>query len=459
MRRYMDDAALWPPEGRLLVAVSGGPDSAALLLILARLARRPPLSLAVAHFDHGLRGAAVGETEALAVRRLAESLDLPFFPAVGDVRRRAKQERLSLEEAARRERYEFLAAAAREAGAAWVATGHTASDQAETVLLHLLRGAGLAGLAGMSPSSGWPVPGHDGLTLIRPLLRLSRDETLAYCVASGVRPLDDASNRSSAFLRNRVRHDLLPHLRDYNRRIDVALVRLADAARTDLDYLEDVASLAVEERGEQVVSLSRALLAGWPVSLRRHAFRLALERLVGDLQGFGERHVLALERLLADGTTGDRLDLPRSVAVELARDAVELRLDGSRPTASLPDEPVALPVPGQARFGPLIVAAAGEPPGDGSTSVEVDAEAVASRLCIRRRRPGDRFQPLGLSQAKKLQDFFVDAHLRQSERDSVPLFESAQGIVWVGGLRIADWARPRAGRPTVHLSYRRIVNE
>jgi tRNA(Ile)-lysidine synthase len=337
-----------------------------------------------------------------------------------------------------------------------VATGHTASDQAETVLLHLVRGAGLTGLAGIAPSSRWPAPGHDALALVRPLLGLSHAETLAYCAAAGLQPLDDESNRSPTFLRNRLRHELLPALRDYNPRIDDALARLASAVRADLDYLEGVASIAVQDGYDGSVGLSRAVIESLAPSLRRHAFRLALQRLAGDLQGYSERHIIALERLAADGRTGDALDLPRGVAAELTRDRIELRTAAVASAVALPPEPAVLDVPGETCFGPLIVAA-GSAALDGSTSVDVDAEAAGANLCVRRRRAGDRFQPLGLSQPKKLQDFFVDAHVRRSERDSVPVFESEHGIVWVGGLRIADWARPRPGQPLLRLSYRRAA--
>ena len=470
----MDAQGLWPADGALLLAVSGGPDSTALLLILARLAKRKGLRLAVAHFDHGLRGAETGEAETRHVRELAESLGVPFFAGRGDVRAVARARHLSLEEAARRERYAFLATAVREAGMSYVATGHTASDQAETVVMHLLRGAGLAGLGGMVPRSSWPVASGDGLTLLRPLLPLTHDETLAYCDAAGVTPLEDETNLSLDFARNRVRHALLPAMRAFNPRLDAALLRLADAAREDVAYIEGVAAQAVIAAGKRAdlqsgnrargqeddgqrddgVVLPRVLLSGWPASLRRHALRLGLEALAGDGQGFGERHLLALERLVLRGRTGDSLDLPREVRAELTRASLLLRL-GAETSASLPAEAVELRVPGEARFGGLTVAASFDTQAPtGATSVLVDAEAIGAKLSVRRRRPGDRFQPLGLQGAKKLQDFFVDAHVPRSERDAVPLFENERGIVWVGGLRIADRARPRDGRPAVLLSYR-----
>ena len=449
VRRFVLDHALLPPDGRLLLAVSGGPDSTTLLLILARLAKNLRLGLGVAHFDHGLRGRKTALREEAFVRDLACSVDVPFFAASGDVRSLARSQRLSLEDAARRARYEFLASVAERESYGAVATGHTASDQAETVLLHLVRGAGLDGLAGMSPRSAWPFPGHE-LTLLRPLLRISRDQTLAYCAAAGVTPVQDAGNVSPEHRRNRVRHELLPLLRELNPAIDDALVRLADAAAEDTAYLRSVASQALLPPSEGAQRLARRVLAEWPASPRRHALRLAFASLAGDAQELTQRHLLALERLVLEGKTGDSLDLPRGVSAVLRRDTLEL---SSGATAALPDESALINVPGEARFGPLTVAATEEQPSAGQW-VEVDAASADSSLCVRRRKAGDRFQPLGMSVPKKLQDFFTDAHVPRDTRDSVPLFVSPRGIVWVGGLRIADWAKPRPGRPTVYLSYR-----
>ena len=443
VRRHLLDLDL-PQDRCMLLAVSGGADSTALLLIMARLAKNLRLQLGVAHFDHGLRGARASGREERFVRERALELGLPFYTAS------ARGERLASEDAARRARYEFVASIAEHEGYGAVATGHTASDQAETVLLHQVRGAGLDGLAGMSAGAGWPFPGHD-LTLLRPLLRLSRQETLAYCAAAGVKPIDDESNASPRYQRNRVRHELLPLLRELNPRVDDALVRLADTAREDAAYLRAVATEAMIEAPAGTQRLSRRLLAKWPASPRRYALRLAVGSLLGDGQELTQRHVEALERLVLEGKTGDRLDLPRRVGAVLRREALELRL--LRPRVELPNEPVMLSLPGTTRFGPLEVAASPKRPASREWT-EVDAEAVAGGLCVRRRLPGDRFQPLGMAGHKKLQDFFTDAQVPRDDRDIIPLFVSPRGIVWVGGQRIAEWARPRPGEASVYLSYR-----
>jgi tRNA(Ile)-lysidine synthase len=445
VRRQLLDHGV-QPDTRLLLAVSGGADSIALLLILSRLARNLRLRLGVAHFDHGLRGQHAALREQSMVGELALSLGLPFY------RESARGRRLATEDAARRARYEFLASVAECEGYDVVTTGHTASDQAETVLLHLLRGTGLDGLAGIPVRSEWPLAGHAGLTLLRPLLHLSRQETLAYCAASEVKPIEDESNASPRYRRNRVRHELLPLMREMNPRIDDALVRLSSAAAVDAAYLRSVAAEALLAGSSASQRLSRRILAGWPASPRRHAFRLALASLLGDGQELTQRHFQALECLVLKGKTGDHLDLPRGVSATLRRDVLELRFEAS--TQAQPSvRPVSLRMQGKASFGSLIVTAGMKRPVTGEWT-QVDAETVAEGLCVRSRLPGDRFQPLGMTVEKKLQDFLTDAHVPRDQRDAIPLFASQRGIVWVGGLRIAEWARPLPGKATVYLCFR-----
>jgi tRNA(Ile)-lysidine synthase len=447
VRRFARDHELIAPGDRVLVAVSGGPDSTCLLLILAALRRSLRFELHVAYFDHGLRGVSAGAREERFVRALAGQLDAKFHAGRGDVRAHARARRRSIEDAARELRYRFLARTARRHGCAAVVTGHTRDDQAETVLLHLLRGAGLRGLAGIAPSSAWPFPARDAPALVRPLLVLSRRETEACCKAAGVVPLRDPSNRSPAFLRNRVRRDLLPQLRRYNPRVDEALARLAGAAADDIGLLESLAAdaLGAQPARDGVVRLSRARLAALPPALQRHAVRLAVARALGDGRDLSERHVGALLRA-ARGPTGASLDLTRGLRAAVTRDALVLSTT-RRPLRALPAKPAPLPVPGRTDFGGWSVEAkllARWPsrlvPGDNSY-VYLDATACGPRLAVRRRRPGDRFHPLGLARPKKLQDYFVDAHVPREERDAIPLVANDRGIVWIAGQRPAEWAK------------------
>lgn len=447
-RRFIVEHKLIAQGATVLAGVSGGPDSTCLLLVLAALRRSLRFTLRVAHFDHQLRAANAARREAQFVLSLCEALDVPFHTGAADVRAHARARRQSIEEAARELRYRFLASTARRFGCDTVAAGHTRDDQAETVLLHVLRGSGLRGLAAMAPASEWPLPGRGRLPrLVRPLLALSRKETEACCRPAGVSPLRDPSNRSPAYLRNRIRRELLPQLRRYNPRVEEALARLADAAADDITLLETLAGAAIVAGAkDSSVRISRRALAGLPSALQRHAVRIAATRLLGDARGLSERHVLAVVRA-NDGPTGARLDLPRRLRLDVRRDTLVLASSPLHPSRPLPKRAVALPVSGSARLGPWQIETAvlrrrpaGLAVADGRTAF-LDADACGGRLSIRSRRPGDRFQPLGLPRPKKLQDFFVDAHVPREERDRVPLLCAKDGIAWVAGQRPAEWAK------------------
>lgn len=449
VRRFIVDHQLVRPGDRLLAAVSGGPDSTCLLITLAALQRSLAFTLHAAYFDHGVRGPRAAAREERFVRELTAALGVPLHTGAGDVRARARG--CSLEEAARELRYRFLARTARAAGCAAVATGHTNDDQAETVLLRVLRGSGLRGLAAMGASSRWPVPSRrETPRLIRPLLALSRADTERCCQDARLSPLLDPSNRSRDFLRNRVRHELLPLLRRYNPRIDDALVRLADAASTDVELIEALAGTAIAGRSTRgAVRLRRRELLAAPFALQRHAVRLAATQLLGDTRGLSERHILAILRA-ATASTGATLDLPRGLRARVTRDAIALATDKRKTSTPLPARAVSLRTPGSARFGPWRIDAqlltktprTGELKRSQNGRVALlDAEACGARLSLRRRRPGDRFHPLGLPQPKKLQDFLVDAHVPREDRDAVPLLIAGRGVAWVVGQRPAEWAK------------------
>jgi tRNA(Ile)-lysidine synthase len=461
--RFVRDRAIFRPGEHVLAAVSGGPDSTALLVVLSRLASKLGITLTAAHFGHGLRGPSAARRERSYVEALCCQVGVPLRTGAGDTKAHARAQRLSKEEAARELRYAFLAEVAAAAGCTVVATGHTADDQVETVLLHIIRGSGLAGLAGMAPRGPWPLPDRAGrpayppdrqvrragLEVVRPLLCLRREETARYCREDGLEPVADPSNVSPVFLRNRVRLELLPLLRRYNPRIDSALLRLTEATRADLSVLEGMAADALSEGdGGQSAVLSRDRLAGLPEGLRRHALRLALRRVLGDLRDVHHDHIEALLAGLARGA-GYHLDLPRGLRFDVGYEEATLSLEQPAPSsrpAPLPPE-ASLAVPGLTSWGPWMVEVetaaplSAEPPPTDPWQAWLDADVTGQDLRVRSRRPGDRFQPLGLTGEKKLQDFFVDARVPRAERDAVPLVYGGPGIVWVVGHRIDERAR------------------
>ena len=459
--RFVHEHGLFAGQKRALVAVSGGPDSVALLLILAHLRSALDLELWVAHFDHGLRRRPEREAERAFVSRLAEELGLPFLGGQADTRAYARRHRLSLEEAARVLRYAFLASEAKCLGAGAVAVGHTASDQTETVLMHIIRGSGLAGVAGMRPCSPWPFPGHPGLVLARPLLTVSRRQIERYCQEEGLSPCLDATNLMLEPLRNRVRHELLPLLRRYNPRVEQALLRLAGAAAADAAYLDETTNLfwqAMAQRSRRSVQFSRLELAALSPALQSRLLQAAARHLLGDTAQVEAVHLRAMQAAVV-GHRSHRLSLPGGLAFAGQGESVRLALGREVPAQPIPETPLAVPgrtkVAGWRIEAQILSAEAARPTADPYEAF-LALDALGSTLTVRSRRPGDRLRPAGLGGEKKLQDMLVDAKVPQGERDAVPLVCAAWGIAWVVGQRLDERVKTGPGtRTVVHLKFRR----
>jgi tRNA(Ile)-lysidine synthase len=281
--------------------------------------------------------------------------------------------------------------------------------------------------------------------LIRPLLSLSREHTAQCCDALGLTPVDDPSNRSSSQTRSRIRHELIPLLHTFNPRIEEALTRLASSASEDVTLLEQLASKALQPaKSGGEVRIERKRLASLPLSLQRHAVRMAIAQLIGNTRNVSERHIRAVIDASA-GPTGAHLDLPRGIQANITRSAVILTTQRSD-VPRLPARAASLPVPGITDFGSWRIKTEvlkrkprrlSSP--DGLLAV-LDADRCQN-LRVRRWRHGDRFQPLGMQQAKKLQDFFVDAHVSREDRAALPLVVAKEGIAWVATQRPAEWAK------------------
>jgi tRNA(Ile)-lysidine synthase len=441
-----------PKGGRLLVAVSGGSDSVALTLLLHALQERGELAIAgIGHLNHALRVEATADED--FCRDFASALNVPFHSATVDVRARARDERTSIEDAGRRARYEFLAAAAVEADAQAIATGHTLDDQAETFLIRVIRGAGPRGLAGVFPVAG---------KVVRPLIEARRVELKSYLEARGQAYRDDASNRDLTIQRNRIRHELIPLLeRDYSPNIVEVLAREAAIAREDEDYLQQKAIDSAETivlrssgGGHEVdVEALKALHPAIAARIAQRVLAVASDRFIGfdHIQRFLAFVRGDAEAARCDAAAGSRvppaLSLPgvqarrRGSRVVLARERQEPFTNSFEFPLSIPGE-VTL-----ASSGWTISAAAvnpavseGVPAGASTMSVLVKLEPGAQPLTVRSRRRGDRLRPAGLGgRGKKLQDLLVDRKVPREQRDSVPLVVDGDGrIVWVVGLAVAE---------------------
>ena len=462
------------PHSSLVVGVSGGADSTALIRCLSRIKDAHRLRLHVAHLNHKTRGEEARE-DARFVSDLAQELGLEATIEEGDVSAYQNERRISsLEQAAREFRYRFFAGVAKTIGATAVAVAHTADDLAETLLIHIVRGSGTAGLRGMSELSTWPWPREEsGLRLFRPLLGLSKTDTVGYCRELGEEYREDSSNYLPRFTRNRVRLNLLPFLEaEFNPRVRESLVRLSQTASLELDYMEGETDrlwgeVAMEATGG--VDFRQPELAQAHPALLRLVLRKAYCHLSGDTRRLSQRHLDAMAELVNSRSAGRSLDLPGGL--KLHRSYHYLRLSRETclpcPFPQLDQYPdlQAPPVGG----GPTSVRAghweislrsvdSGQiDVGDGACSAlapvlgsiledqtwtaYLDREAVGNRLRVRSWLPGDRFQPLGMVGEKKLQDFFTDARVPKDWRKRVPLLTTDRGIVWVVGYRIAHWAR------------------
>lgn len=440
----------------LLVGVSGGPDSVCLLHVLASLRNTLGIKLHIAHLNHMLRGAE-SDGDADYVSALAHKLGIPATIERRGVKAYQKKHRLSAEEAAREVRYAFFSEVARSLGADAVAVGHTADDQIETILMHLVRGTGLAGLRGMQPLSTLRSPDGNSLKIVRPLLETSRAETEAYCAAQGLSPRSDSSNRLPDYLRNRIRSQLIPLLREYNPDIDKALIRMASAADSDLTYIEAEMSRLwglVAQAQSEGVAIDRAEFSRLQPALKRHLVRSALQRLLGELRDIESVHIESLLNAL-DKPAGKRLSLPKGLAFHGDYD-YGLITSKHLPLSPFPvlEGEHRLDIPGETelcgwKVRSRILKRRPEESGEGKMKACFDLDVVGRKLIIRARRRGDRFQPLGMESPKKLQDFMVDAKIPRAWRDNVPLVCSPQHILWVVGWRLDHRARVTASTKRV----------
>lgn len=448
IRQFATHHALWSAGTRVVAAVSGGADSVALLFLLRELTERGACQLAgVAHLHHHIRGAAA-DADAAFCRNLAVRLGVPVVIGDADVPSLARKAGVSLEVAGRDARQRFYAEARVTLHASCVAVAHTRDDQAETVLLRLTRGAGTTGLSGMAPQRD-----H----LVRPLLDVSRDELRGFLNERGERWHEDGTNADCAIPRNRIRHYVLPQLRELNAQAEAAVARAADILRTDAVFLDGLANEAAarlvriegakDASGAARVTIDAAELAQLPLALRRRVALRALET-VNPSRSYGLEEAESLCDAVAGGAGANLsgLDMERFGAdvVLMSRPARHAEAREQSDERRRDQFELQLEIPGavDAPHGRWTLSASG-PVSRHDARVEagqvmVDAATLSAALIVRPRRPGDRLHPLGAPGRKKVQDVFVDRKIPRDDRDREPIVTDELGrIVWVAGQVLA----------------------
>ncbi|MFC1992639.1 tRNA lysidine(34) synthetase TilS [Chloroflexota bacterium] len=445
--RFIQEHRLISSQQKLVVAVSGGPDSICLLNILIKLQKELHINLHLAHLNHQLRGDE-SEEDAQYVAQLAHRLDIPDTIDQRDVRAYKSERHLTLEEAAREVRYTFLAQVAESVGAERVAVGHTTDDHIETILMHLIRGTGTKGLRGLQPCSQRQISGSD-ITVIRPLLQVSRKETANYCQHHNIVPRIDSSNLSLSPLRNRIRHELMPVLQSYNPQITETLLRTARIAADDTAFLDEEATRLwneIAQEQENSVALDKERFLRLPPALKRQLLRTTVEKLLGNLMDIETRHIEAIMAALTK-QAGKKLNLPGGLIFSTEYDKY---LISPNPAALSPfpalrgESPLKIPgetlLPGWHIDATVIMPEAMKIDASGYKAY-LDLDKTGDNLTLRSRKPGDRFQPLGMSQPKKLNEFMIDAKIPGAWRKRIPLVCSHSHILWVVGWRIEDRAK------------------
>ena len=428
--------AMLPPGAKVVVAVSGGADSMALLFTLFQLRSMYNMTLIVAHVNHQLRGEEA-EQDALFVEQQVAHLGLPFHQTCIDVKALQHSSGMSVQQAARQLRYRFLHALHQALNATRIALGHTADDQAETLLMRLLRGSGPASFAGI-PAVRLP--------FIRPLITVSRPAIYSYLQSERCPWVEDSSNAHTVYLRNCVRLDLLPKLQHYNPQIVRHLNELAEMFRADNQVLEqqvdEWALQTLAWQAQSRVEICCRLFGLAPIAIQRRLLRRVIEALTASPEAVGFRHIERLRQFIVLGNQGRRCGLPGEISAE--RHVETILLWNASKALAIPYV-LALPVPGKVDIVPLnirLIADVMPKPCNlgriGPQWALLDLDRTICPLQVRFRQPGDRFYPLGSPGSKKLQDFFVDTKIPRGERPYVPLVVSNHEIVWVVGYRIAE---------------------
>lgn len=443
------------PGDKVLVAVSGGPDSIALLHLLYLLKNELGISLHVAHLNHMFRGEE-SEADAVFVAERARHYSLPVTVESFDVKLYRRRRRLSKQAAAREVRYRFFLSCAAQVGASRVALAHHGDDQAETMMINFLRGTGMGGLKGI-------LPVREGF-YIRPFLQIRRAEIENFCSEMDLAFRQDASNLKPIYTRNKIRLKLMPLMeKEYNPELIPALLRLSEICRAEDAYLDQLTTKAFQEvllavdKGH--ISLCLEGLAQTPLALLRRILRQAWQFASGSTGGLDFQHVEGALSLITGGTTGAQIDMPGHVVAVRTYTSLEIKKTSGK--KGVPGYVYKLRVPGSTYIPEIDISVdawlgypgeEGDPRKLPKSEALLDLDKLPSEIFVRRRLAGDIFQPYGQTSALKLKDFLIKQKIPRAHRDRIPLICTPEEIVWVGGVRSGErWKIGGKTKRMLHL--------
>lgn len=424
----------------VLAALSGGPDSVCMLTILNKLKAEYGFILSAAYIDHRLRHDEA-PLEIDFCKKLSGSLDIPFSIKTVDVKSYAKNLKLSKQEAARQLRYEALKGIALDISANKLAFGHNADDQAETILMRLIRGSGPTGLSGIPPARKTNIR---NLQIIRPLIEIERAAIEKFLSAEKITFMVDSSNLKDDYIRNRIRHFIVPEIKKINNGFIETISKTSDIFRDEDRYFEMLATKTlmklITRKDEDAIELFLAPMEGMDTSILRRVIRRSVDETKG-LRGIGFEHIEDIINLIKSGKSGDRIFLPKNIRAIKGYSTVIITSKKPPALASYTiDDPGEIVLKESSVVLKISAKEIGEIKdyGNGKNSAVIDAGKINFPLLIRPRMPGDYFYPIGFGKKKKLQDFFVDDKIPRDERDAIPLIISNGNIVWIAGLRLDD---------------------
>ena len=456
VKKTISDYDMLSPGDAVLVSVSGGPDSVALLHVVLKLSDMFSLKLGIAHLNHTLRGQE-SDNDALFVESMARKLNLPFYLSKKDVRKYQANNRLSLEDAARRVRYSFFRETAEHYDFDKIAIGHHSDDNAELVLMNILRGSGHKGISGISPIRKIS---DSKQFIIRPLIKLTRADILFFLKEQQLEYVIDTSNYDTIMLRNRIRYNLIPELKkSYNPRVPEALNRLSAIVRDEEKWIDALINSIFEKnnqfRNKNKIGLSIVGIESIDIAALRRVLRQAVRIIKGDLKSITFAHINSIINLLKNGSSSWNLDLPAGIRIQRSYRTLFISKEQKIRRKLLPlfVYMIQQPESGSSflllldkldinmKFTVVESVSAADLCNHRKKTAFFDMDILNFPLMVRNLMPGDRFRPLGCNGTQKVKKYFINKKVPRQDRACTPVLLNRDRIIWLAGYQLDESAK------------------